>query len=552
MSYIAITLIAYLPFQADTPKAPMLWWPEAANGVCANGVHTSYQRGVGLLDSESVMIRWEAELPDTSISTPYLGSVVYDVDLDGVPEVLVTYQGATGSKLVVMDGPSGMIEWVWTCPNLTLDRHAPSVGDVDLDGHPEIVMRSGNVSLTDSTRVICLDGVTREVKWNKVILPPAPGGAPNISSPTIANLNWDPYLEIVVTGLIEGFDFAMFCLSGKDGSILWRRDSVRTRLAACWDVNGDGITEVIASHIPDYHLIALSGLDGSMVWHNTETNVYAGNDGPTIADADGDGEWEIIVYGDYGSYGYNEAIFWFDGKTGALERMYLPNKHCWDSGIPITGQLDSDPALESVAWFPKTKSAICVDGASAGEQWEFSFSNSALFKGAVADMDDDGENEVVLFSWEENYLLCLSRTGEKKWGMDFSYLNYHVTIRPIVADVDGDGYLEIILTPAEGQGSLRVRCIDNERALPAKEEEKTLRPPTMLALPGRLILTLLDPCPVDLSIYDLAGRKIGELYKGQLPAGTYEFELTGLEPGVYVARLSYDGVMITKAVVMRR
>jgi len=121
--------------------------------------------------------------------------------------------------------------------------------------------------------------------------------------------------------------------------------------------------------------------------------------------------------------------------------------------------------------------------------------------------------------------------------------------------VDNDGYLEIVLSRRESFYypimPLTVRCIDNEPALTG-QEAKAPKAPELRALPGKVTVFLPDPCPVDLSLYDMNGRRIKELYKGQLPPGTHEFGLRGLEPGVYLAELRYDGRITTKAVVMRR
>jgi len=39
-----------------------------------------------------------------------------------------------------MEGPTGIIEWVWTTPGLYIEDLVPPVADLDLDGHPEIIM----------------------------------------------------------------------------------------------------------------------------------------------------------------------------------------------------------------------------------------------------------------------------------------------------------------------------------------------------------------------------------------------------------------------------
>jgi len=63
----------------------------------------------------------------------------------------------------------------------------------------------------------------------------------------------------------------------------------------------------------------------------------------------------------------------------------------------------------------------------------------------------------------------------------------------------------------------------------------------------------------ELSIYDLAGRKVAVLHRGVLPAGTHSFEWRGLDdsghrlpPGVYLSRARVDGVAEGARLVMWR
>ncbi|MEO0181760.1 MAG: hypothetical protein ABIM74_09730 [candidate division WOR-3 bacterium] len=568
MSYIAITLIAYLPFQADTPKAPMLWWPEAANGVCANGVHTSYQRGRGLLDSSSLRMKWETPIPSeywSYCSGNTYGPLVYDIDMDGVPEVLVAYgvliPRQSRGVLLVLDGQTGAYEWIWTHPNFAIDNMTPAIGYLDDDPHPEIVLFSQNMEVDDmdTLRVFCLDGVTREIEWHKRIKPNSMG--PQGRCVAIADANADGKLEIIISIKSNNVPstYRVLCLRGEDGDILWWRDSCFSDPPLCWDINGDGIPEVVAEKVDFAGLVAISGIDGSDVWFSTEdhfSDMY-----PTLADADGDGEWEVVTMG---NQQFPAGIFWFDGKTGVLERKYVPAWHCVHSKMAITGQMDSDSALETIGWIMQVWGSACVDGLTALEQWVYTLPRPDTFgcgEGAMADIDNDGENEVISMNLrmipgeDVMRLNCIGPRGELEWKIDFGNCNPGIT--PVIADVDADGWLEIVLAPIWSSyppyiDTPKIRVIDNEGALSVEEAVKPPRLPTMLALPGKLILTLFDPCPVDLSIYDLPGRKVKQLYQGQLPAGTHEFELTGLEPGVYVARLSYDGVITTKALVVRR
>lgn len=63
---------------------------------------------------------------------------------------------------------------------------------------------------------------------------------------------------------------------------------------------------------------------------------------------------------------------------------------------------------------------------------------------------------------------------------------------------------------------------------------------------------LMDRADVELTVYDLSGRKVATLAEGWLPPGAYEREVSALAPGVYVYRLKAgDWAGAKKMVVVR-
>ena len=73
--------------------------------------------------------------------------------------------------------------------------------------------------------------------------------------------------------------------------------------------------------------------------------------------------------------------------------------------------------------------------------------------------------------------------------------------------------------------------------------------------PATTITLLMDrAAPVDLKVYDIAGRAVANLYQGSLEAGSHQFQFSGanLPAGVYVYRADVSGTIVTgKALLVK-
>jgi hypothetical protein len=68
---------------------------------------------------------------------------------------------------------------------------------------------------------------------------------------------------------------------------------------------------------------------------------------------------------------------------------------------------------------------------------------------------------------------------------------------------------------------------------------------------------LFADASVKVNLYDLLGRKVSEVYSGQMSAGANEINISSehtqnLSDGIYVLQLNVDGVMKSEKVLLRK
>lgn len=195
-------------------------------------------------------------------------SIVADLDLDGVPEVV------TGNTAYRADGSI-----YWQVP---MDDGYPAVGDFDGDGFPEVVVVArGRVRLHEH------DGT---LVWSVEL--PGTGAEPG-GAPTVANVDDDPEPEIGVAGSTQ------YVVFEADGSIKWQSaiqdGSSGFTGSTVFDLDGDGRFEVI--YRDETALRIYRGEDGVVLYELPLSSVTL-NEQPVVADVDRDGNAEIVVTSD--------------------------------------------------------------------------------------------------------------------------------------------------------------------------------------------------------------------------------------------------------------
>jgi hypothetical protein len=353
-----------------------------------------------------------------------------------------------GSRLTVSDAAG---QELWSAKLDGAAQQTLAVTDLDRDGRNELV-----VSLDDA--IVCArDGGT--IAWRRAI--------GNVVGAACGNVVGDERLEVLVA---DG-DGGLTCLDS-GGRIMWHllaegayrpadKDPFISRLnwdferylnrdatapPAIGDVDGDGQAEILFVTEPGF-VYCLSGR-GEWKWQFRARRMCLG--APVIADLDADGKPEVLVGSD------DRHLYILDGSTGRV-RAAAPAK--WSVGPNVAAaDLDGDGKQE-VIFGDDTGVLYCCD-ASGRERWRLPFKAESSVANygdrfvappAIADVDGDGKPELVLGMRGRELLYVVSARGQVEAshpiedGMPQSLADSGVWHTPIVADLDGDSRLEVLI-----------------------------------------------------------------------------------------------------------
>jgi uncharacterized repeat protein (TIGR01451 family) len=370
----------------------------------------------------------------------YSSPAVVDLDGNGTMEVI----GATYT-LYVLNGADGSELWR-VAPPSSGARAWPGVvvADMDRDGDLEIVTAHGG------GYVRVLDHVGHPV-WTRQ---PTTRELRGLSA---YDLDGDGTLEVVVTAAIgsktntwvyehDGALRAGWPQLSNESGYAW---GVFNDNAAIGDIDGDGIGEIVVPS--DVHYVCAYEPDGTQIpahtmyggkgWgkvgvhvdHEVDLRGYAhcgdehrpnfAHSPSAIADVDGDGILEVIVTGNVYDCGTSPY-------TSLYEMAYIFNgdRSRWSAGgydwtvIPTP------------------------DGSASPLSESYSVIESSHPNPVVADLDGDGKREILFPSYDGRmHAFWLDKDERHDWPYEvYTSGPYRFASEPVVADLDGNGEAEVI------------------------------------------------------------------------------------------------------------
>jgi hypothetical protein len=405
---------------------------------------------------------WKSAFGYSASSSPAHGTtrmwpspVVGDFNRDGRLEIAVAggIEGDLGINLCLYDG-SGNVLAGWPKRFGDLEVRSIAAADVDGDGKIEILVNKTGEG-----------PVTSVYRYNGAIQPNWPQVTASCNPPSPAEACWDfgGYNQNIGAGDLDGDGIA---------------DVISTYDAIGFGVfRGNGapfptapeFSDRVITAVEAYHDIALS----RQGWGTGDRSEFTSSP-PVIADLFGDGEQRIILAGDHEHSQSTEN----KGTTVWVLNRDLRRPTGWewpkDTGMPLGGldymgpnivhtmpspsvaNLDGSTGLKILV--PGYDGKLHVYNPNGTIFWEYPFSTVASpYTGAsealVADLNGDGNPEVIFTTFSSGgfndpdtpaYLVILSNSGALLHKLLLP--DRGSMAAPTVADIDGDGDLEIVIS----------------------------------------------------------------------------------------------------------
>lgn len=290
------------------------------------------------------------------------------------------------------------------------ESYSPIMADLDGDGKDEIIV--GDVN---TLYVFYPDGTSRNI-----VLPG------KVTTPVVADLDGDGRREIIV--------------------------SVREHYAS---------TNSIYAFHPD--LTPVTGFPAG--GYSTTNGGPGYVSSPAVADFNNDGQLKIAVVaspnnGNDPNYTKNVVIM-VDSRGQMVPgwpRIFGTNNG--DDSPPAVGDIDRDGRKELVFATVDGYVRIFRPDGTLSAQWQFNQAAAEVWSPVLADMDGDGILDVVVKyhpAGTENVITVLNRNGAllPGWPKFLSGNGSATPYGPIVADIDGDGLPEILAVTGAGWNELQ-------------------------------------------------------------------------------------------------
>ena len=216
---------------------------------------------------------------------------------------------------------------------------------------------------------------------------------------------------------------------------------------------------------------------------------------PAAADVDGDGMVEIFAACNDGNFyaWHGDGSELIDGDDNpATDGVFHAGIGPWSRSSPAIGQLDGDSELEIVVGAEDYASLFAWnhDGTNlAGFPVTFQPGNGVRSSPAIGDLNDDGVNEIV-FHCENDSLYALRNDGTRFPGFPRFLEMYASGLAPSPAlcDFENDGQLEIVAVGTSNDVNMDVVVFDNAGNVlpgwPVHLEDSTEGSPVVADLDG--------------------------------------------------------------------
>jgi hypothetical protein len=365
---------------------------------------------------------------------PTLGGVdvaVGNVDNDPVLEIVLATFFGSG---YVLDGQTHAVEWV----NPAGFGEAVRLGDVDGDGRQEVV---AGVSFSE---IRIFDVEQQSLAATIPIF--------ELGGLRVLDVEGDGPLEIAYGDRQSG---GVHVLNGQTLQEKWTMPNPDDGVFgfAFGDTDGDGARELAWGGTYTFtgqHLFVGDIATLMVDWQSLDVS------GPfralSYGDVDADGRAEILYASSRSAAGYGDGLYFIhDALTQEMEYHSAETTGANVEGVwrIRNANVDGDPQQEVFVTTDDLYEGviICYDGLTHAEQWRAQVGFDQIFMSmAIADVDGDGQLEVVAGAYEGGVVFVFNAsTGALEWQSPNLVAVSGMLSLMRVTNVDADSHLEIVV-----------------------------------------------------------------------------------------------------------
>jgi hypothetical protein len=372
--------------------------------------------------------------------------------------VSVTNGVAWTNKSFSFTTTTNILQQKWVASGLSTGVSGVLTHDIDGDGIDEVFCAGRGL-------VVALKGTDGHVIWRV-----SDSSIGYWAQPQMADLNKDGIFEIIVP---LDSPAGLLVLHANDGSQYWRITGLGLETFSSpviCDIDGKGYPTIFVASTDVFHGLSGSGritalsYDGRILRQTFAWRPCAG--GLSIADADGDGEFELYmgdrnmylndaVYGD-NDYGKGVQSFWAKNLT---LRWSYPSIFC-SSPIPMLADVNHDGILDVIVGNMGGGVAVLnsTDGSAIRISQPGLLVTPTHYQPSVCDIDRDGNLELLMADPHNDTLDPFNEDASDDivvwdlvdWKVDQRIYLGKSFYGPQEADVDGDGLMEIVACNFKG------------------------------------------------------------------------------------------------------